>query len=201
MKAGLFTTDLYRFDWFDEVTKSQVPTKNLWRWAVDKVVFATKAQVTVGFNWITWYCCIALARIITKSSGNYRWQSKLDIQGVPSISRHFCRPVARPVSTRAGRPASQIKRTLQDFRTRGWVTRSDNFGARYKQFSKKVHFLSYFGKNSRVSENFTGKNRQFLITWDFVFELESKFDPFLKSKTKTPSGGNLFQPNLLRMEE
>ena len=64
----------------------------------------------------------------------------LNLQGVPSISRHFCRPVARPVSTQSRRSASQIKRTLQDFRTRGWVTRSDNFGARYERFSKKCTF-------------------------------------------------------------
>ena len=62
------------------------------------------------------------------------------IQGVPSISRHFCRPVARPVSTQSRRSASQIKRTIQDFRTRGWKTRSDNFGARYERFSKKCIF-------------------------------------------------------------
>ena len=86
------------------------------------------------------------------------------VQGVPPKLVHFCCAVAWPVSMRARRPVFQINRTLQDFRTRGCVTRSDNFGARYKQFSKKVHFLSYFGNNSRVSENFTGKNRQLLIT-------------------------------------
>ena len=62
------------------------------------------------------------------------------IQGVPSISIHFCCPVARPVSTRAHRSASLIKRTLQELPMRGWVTRSDNFGARYERFSKKCIF-------------------------------------------------------------
>ena len=52
------------------------------------------------------------------------------IQGGPPKSIHFCWATARPVSTRARSSVSQIKRTLQEFRTRGWVTRSDNFGAR-----------------------------------------------------------------------
>ena len=52
------------------------------------------------------------------------------IQGGPPKSIHFCWATARPVSTRERQSVSQIKRTLQDFRTRGWRTRSDNFGAR-----------------------------------------------------------------------
>ena len=53
-----------------------------------------------------------------------------NIQGGPPKSIHFCWATALPVSTLARRSVSQIKRTLQDFQTRGWVTRSDNFGAR-----------------------------------------------------------------------
>ena len=77
------------------------------------------------------------------------------IQGSTPKSIHFCWATARPVSTRARSSVSQIKRTLQEFRTRGWVTRSDNFGARQSLLKNTIfrilsHHFDFFSQFSII---------------------------------------------------